>query len=227
MAHTSVDDESVVGDECHISSAAPGGPRYDSSLPRERLHDYSNLLLLCRVHHKLIDDQESNYTASRLTDLKTSHEKWVSEQLDFSPSHTPPPRVRRMPKNVPAFLKRIRTGKELLAILNDACAFAPYYDELGTESEDTLVGGFLQDVQDWGELGLEPVLDRMRAERSIDEGIRELEQAGFWVFGGREHQTLEGGTGPPTAWPIAHVQVLRDTNPDIILSDVPRKPDPQ
>ena len=149
MPDTSVDDESIVGDECHIVSAVPGGPRHDPRFPQERMHDYDNLLLLCKVHHKLVDDQELEYTASRLTSIKATHETWVSEQLNPS-SHTPLPHVRRMLKNVPAFLKRIRSGKALLAIVNNACAFAPYYDELRTESEDTLVGGFLQDVQDWG-----------------------------------------------------------------------------
>ena len=187
------------------------------------MHDHPNLLLLCKVHHKLVDDQELEYTASRLTNLKTSHEKWVSERLDSSDSHTLLPRIRRVPKNMPAFLKRIRSGRALLAIVNSACAFVSHYDDLRTEIEDALVGGFLQDAQDWGELGLESVLDRMRAERSLDEGIGELEQTGFWVFGGREHQTLEGGNGPPTDWPIAHIQVLRDTNREIILWDASPK----
>ena len=223
MAGTLGDDESIVGDECHIISAVPGGPRYDSSFPREKIHDHLNLLLLCKVHHKLVDDQEAEYTASRLANLKTSHEEWVSEQLESPSPHTRPPRVRRMPENVPLFLKRIPSGKALLAIVNDACAFASYYDDLHTEVEDALVGGFLQEVQDWGELDLESVADRIRAERSLHEGLEELERAGFWVFGGSERQTLEGGIGPPTDWLIAHVQVLRDTNPDVILPDVSPK----
>lgn len=223
MADTLGDDESIVGDECHIVSAVPGGPRYDSSFPQDKVHDYLNLLLLCKVHHKLIDDQELEYTASRLANLKTSHEKWVSEQLDSPGSHTLPPRVRRVSENVPLFLKRVRSGKALLAIVDGACAFASHYDDLHTEVEDALVGGFLQEVQDWGELDLESVSDRIRAERSLHEGLAELEQAGFWVFGGRERQTLEGGIGPPTDWPIAHIQVLRDTNPEIILPDVSPK----
>ncbi len=57
----------------------------------------------------------------------------------------------------------------------------------------------------------------MRAARSLDEHIEELEREGFWVLGCREEQILEGGTGPDTDWPIAHIQVLRDTNPEIIV----------
>ena len=57
MAGTPVDDESIVGDECHIVSAVSTGPRHDPEFPREKLNDHANLLLLCKVHHKLIDDQ--------------------------------------------------------------------------------------------------------------------------------------------------------------------------
>ena len=227
MAGTPVDDESIVGDECHIVSAVSSGPRHDPEFSREKLNDHANLLLLCKVHHKLIDDQQSEYTASHLAKIKTDHEKWVSEQLDSSRSRTRPLRVRRVAENTPAFLRRIRSGKELLDIVTNACAFAPHYDDLHNEDEDELVAGFLQDAQDWGELGLESVRDRMRAARSLDEHIEELEREGFWVFGCREDQTLEGGTGPDTDWPIAHIQVLRDTNPEIIvLGDSLKKNEP-
>ena len=216
---TPVDDESIVGDECHIISPAASGPRHDPEFPREKLDDHVNLLLLCKTHHKLIDDQQSEYTASRLAKIKSDHEKWVSEQLGSSRSRTQPLRVRRVAENTPAFLRRIRSGKELLDIVTNACAFAPHYDELRNEAEDELVAGFLQDVQDWGELGLESVHDRIRAARSLDERIGELELAGFWIFGDREGRVLEGGTGRNIDWPVAHIQVLRDTNPEIIALD--------
>ena len=159
MDGTPVDDESIVGDECHIVSEASGGPRHDPEFHPEKLNDHANLLLLCKNDHKLIDDQQSEYTASRLAKIKTDHEQWVSEQLDASRSRTQPSRVRRVAESTPAFLRRIRSGKELLDIVTNACAFAPHYDELRNEAEDELVAGFLQDVQDWGDLGLESVRD--------------------------------------------------------------------
>ena len=211
------DDESIIGDECHIVSAAAGGPRHDPDFPQERADRYANLLLLCKVHHKLIDDQEMKYTVPYLTDLKVTHEKWVSEQLESSSSHTRPLRIRRVPENIPAFLQQIRSGKELLAIMSNACAFAPYYDHLRDDMEDELVACFLQDAQDWGELGLLEVSDRIRASRSLDGHLTDLQEAGFLVFGCREKQIIEGGTGPETEWPVAHIRVLRNTNPEITV----------
>ena len=219
MPGTPVDDESIIGDECHIVSARSGGPRHDPEFAHQKLDDYSNLLLLCKVHHKLIDDQASKYTVSRLADIKARHEKWVSEQLDSPGSSRRPVRVRRTAKNTPEFLRRIHSGKELLDIVTNACAYAPYYDNLHNRTEDELIGGFLQNAQDWGELGLDSVHDRMHAARCLDDHIEELARAGFWVFGCREQQILEGGTGPNKDWPVAHVQVLRDSNPEIIVLD--------
>ena len=220
-----VDDESIIGDECHIVSARSGGPRHDPEFTQKKLNDYSNLLLLCKVHHKLIDDQVSKYSVSRLASIKASHEKWVSEQLDPSGSRTRPLRTRRAAENTPKFLRRIHSGKELLDLVTNACAYAPHYDDLRNRMESELVADFLQDAQDWGELGLDSVRDRMRAAHSLDNHIEELARAGLWVFGCREQQILEGGSGPNTRWPVAHIRVLRDTNPEIIVLDDPIKQD--
>ena len=219
MERTLVDDESIIGDECHIVSAVSGGPRHDRNFPQEKVNDYSNLLLLCKVHHKLVDDQEVEYSALRLTKTKMDHEKWVSEQLDSSTAKAGRGCTSQVLGNSPDFLHRIRSGREVLDIVTNTCAFASYYDDLRNEEEDELVAGFLQNAQDWGELGLESVGDRMRAARSIDEEIRELEEAGFWVFGGREKQSLQGGVGSEVEWPVAHVRVLRSSNPEIIVVD--------
>ena len=54
---TAQDDESVVADECHIISSQTNGPRHDLSYPSEKLDSYENVILLCRTHHKMIDDQ--------------------------------------------------------------------------------------------------------------------------------------------------------------------------
>jgi len=78
---TVVDDESVVGDECHIISSRSNGPRHDPSYSRKKLDTYENLILLCRVHHKVIDDQDKRYTVNILRSMKANHELWVSQKL--------------------------------------------------------------------------------------------------------------------------------------------------
>jgi hypothetical protein len=46
--------------------------------------------------------------------------------------------------------------------------------------------------------------------------LRQIEDAGFWVFGGREIRRLEGGIGGPVGWPVVILHVLRSTSPEII-----------
>jgi hypothetical protein len=88
MEGTPRDDESIVGDECHIVSGEPNGPRYSPDFPSDELDSYPNLVLLCRVHHKVIDDQPETFTADFLRRLKEDHARWVSESLDAAASST-------------------------------------------------------------------------------------------------------------------------------------------
>ncbi|MFI7003438.1 HNH endonuclease [Nocardia sp. NPDC050175] len=78
---TETDRESVVGDEAHIVAQSSGGPRA-SLIPTADLNKYENLILLCKVHHKQIDDQPGSYTAERLRQLKAEHERWAHEKFD-------------------------------------------------------------------------------------------------------------------------------------------------
>src|SRR6266513_3607803 len=82
-AVSAIDDDSVVGDMAHIVAQKPTFTRGDYAAISEAERDhYSNLILLCRKHHKVIDDQPSKYTVEHLRDLKTAHEEWVRNSLE-------------------------------------------------------------------------------------------------------------------------------------------------
>lgn len=59
MDETETDDVSIIGEECHIIAREDGGPRGNPKLSKDRRDLYNNLVLMCRNHHKVIDDQES------------------------------------------------------------------------------------------------------------------------------------------------------------------------
>lgn len=82
MDETETDDPSLIGEECHIIARSPDGPRGDSTFPKEKIDKYENLILMCNVHHKVIDDQPGYYTVESLNEIKKNHEKWVSESLE-------------------------------------------------------------------------------------------------------------------------------------------------
>ena len=58
--------------------------------------------------------------------------------------------------------------------------------------------------------------DHVKAAFRMSALLKQLEDAGFWVFGGKEIQRLEGGIGAPEAWPVVILHVRRPTSPEII-----------
>lgn len=51
------DRDAILGEMAHIVAESPDGPRGQSPLTPTERNNYENLLLLCNVHHQLIDDQ--------------------------------------------------------------------------------------------------------------------------------------------------------------------------
>jgi hypothetical protein len=73
----------IVGEEAHIHSRKPGGPRADISLSAAELDGYGNLILLCPTHHTVVDAQPTVFTAPALREMKVSHERAVRERGQF------------------------------------------------------------------------------------------------------------------------------------------------
>lgn len=219
---TELDLESVVGDECHIHSPSPNGPRHEPSVGADHVDALDNLMLLCRVHHKMVDDQVETYTAGVLRQIKRNHETWVEKQLEVH-AEVAPLRLRRLKSEVPVALARIASARELFALAS--MCHASYQDHSAdlTTEEAEMVGGFLQNVSDWVAVADEP-LDKVRAVKSIQDGLDELAQNGFFVFAARERQRLEGGVAPASDWFALHISILRSTDPEILLVKSPAKP---
>ncbi len=74
----------------HIISPREKGPRHDPTYPQEKLDSDENLILLCRIHHKMVDDQEETYTRDILRQMKSNHGIWLTEKFTDK-SHTPKP----------------------------------------------------------------------------------------------------------------------------------------
>jgi hypothetical protein len=83
MDATETDDESIIGEECHIIAREDDGPRGNASFPTVKRDKYDNLILLCNIHHKLIDDQPNKYTIERLKEIKKNHIEWIDSSLNI------------------------------------------------------------------------------------------------------------------------------------------------
>src|SRR5947209_8517393 len=84
------DTGSVVGEVCHIKGEKPTAPRFDQGQSNEERHAFDNLILLCNVHHKVIDDNPQTYPVERLLKMKEDHETRLDgkEQVDEKTAET-------------------------------------------------------------------------------------------------------------------------------------------
>jgi len=80
-AATTLDPAVVVGDECHIVSKAPDGPRHDPFFAADP-DGYDNLLLLCSADNRMVDTQLGTYSVEKLKQLKANHEAAVANAVD-------------------------------------------------------------------------------------------------------------------------------------------------
>jgi hypothetical protein len=82
---SSTDDPSLVGEAAHIVAEEKNGPRGESDLTPDQRNKYDNLILLCNVHHKQVDDQPAHFTVQELKRLKLAHEEWIRSSLQLDP----------------------------------------------------------------------------------------------------------------------------------------------
>ena len=204
---TSADAESVVGDECHIHSGAPNGPRYDVALDPQNVDNLNNLLLLCRVHHKMVDDQFETYTADLLRSIKSNHEQWVEDKFSEK-SDRPSSRIRRFKHEIPERLKPVKSGVDLFSFISGCHASYQNHSDDLDDDEVEIVGNFLQSMKGWIDFSedLEPI-ERVRATKSLGDELDDLKSKGFLVFAATERQRLEGGVNGPSDFFVLHVAV--------------------
>lgn len=208
------DDESIVGEECHIVSEKEKGPRYDAEYKQELMNSYDNLILLCKVHHKQVDDQYYTYSSNVLREIKNNHEKWISEKLKDEPEF-PDVHIKRVKGNIPNYLKRLTTGKEIINIVSNADSFQYNHDELQNESEVEKVGRFLDLINDCDVLMDLGPGQRVELSFNLTKEIEELSEYGFWVFGERENQILVSDD-KKSNWIMSIIEVKRAISNDII-----------
>lgn len=72
----------VTGKICHIEGNR--GPRYNPAQSAEERDSFDNLLLLCALHHDIIDDDVTTYTVDVLREMKREHENAAAERLALS-----------------------------------------------------------------------------------------------------------------------------------------------
>lgn len=68
----------------HIISQQKNGPRHIDGYNGGNYDIEDNLILLCSIHHHLIDDNPDDYPIEWLREIKKDHEEYISKSLQLS-----------------------------------------------------------------------------------------------------------------------------------------------
>jgi len=194
-----------IGEECHIVSSKPNGPRHENGW--ENYDVYENLILLCRNHHKTIDDVSNIllFPKESLISIKSKHEAWVKEELSTT--------------NKTDRVNLITTGSELTAIISGCYAMERTNDIISNKEDAEYIGSIWQTIMDYMDLysDLEP-FQQIQAEYDFQELLQEMSQKGFFMYGSRVTRKRKFTNGKTEIWPIALIYI-RNTATDAIYED--------
>lgn len=188
------DPPSVFGEECHIVAHSPGGPRAAEITDPDC---YDNLILLCRKHHKQVDDQPEHFTVERLKKIKSEHEAKEANRNAIAP-------VRLIPdptKPASKLLKLCLTGEALWESVSGAYSFNPSYPAGLNDDQADAVDSLLDELRDWLDAGTDlSYREGRRAARELGERVKELAEVGLFVGTRDRHLLLTGGVSEPSSW---------------------------
>jgi hypothetical protein len=219
QAGTEEGSKALVGEECHIISPRADGPRGTAAAePNPDLDGYGNLILLCPSDHSRVDQLTDEFTASRLHEIKAAHESWVRTRLGGSATSSV-----MLRRGSPGLLVEVTTGRELLWIVAGAEESSLDHEDLLTQEEVDLVGGFLQSLFDTAEMWdeFEPAW-RTQITFDLGQQLKALRDHGWRIFAARSTGSLVGGVlDSPTTWVTAYVHVVRKDSSAIVSIPTP------
>lgn len=212
---TATDAESVVGDEAHIAAQSPEGPRYGQLAAGVGVDSYDNLILLCRIDHKIVDDQPGHYTVDVLLEMKAKHEQWVRSRLATAnyPSMSEP-------LTEGLLVRALTTGAAVWDILEGS--HASMFDSPDDSEVPAAVvercDDFLQLCQDCVDIAPEVQLQGMKAirdaKRELQRHISELADLGILAFGTNLRRTGPG-YDPPLVFDVAAIFLRHIDDPGV------------
>lgn len=193
----------IVGDEAHIRSKQAGGPRHDPDYT-EPIDSYANMILLCKAHHKLIDDNTEVFPADQLDQIKNRHETRVARALG---------RDAGSPWVVEPDLRWIVSGTDFAGLVLGAEAYITSHVHPRAD-ESNLIGGVLQEAVDWGNIGSDVgPSGAVDAAMSLQSGLDSLLGHGLMVIGGTGRYRHSSGVVMTTS--VVRIERIADLEPEL------------
>lgn len=191
-----------IGEECHIVSSKPSGPRHEDGW--ENYDVYENLILLCRNHHKTIDDSSNLliFPKERLIEIKNNHESWVKEKLSN--------------KVAEDRVELVLYGSQLASIISGAYALERTNDNISNKEEAEYIGSIWQTLMVYMDIysDLEPY-QQTQEEYSLQELLNEMSEKGYFIYGARVTRIMKYNNGKSDKWPVALLYIRNGNMPPI------------
>ena len=211
MGATPDDEESVIGEECHIVSKQANGPRtyLTETDVQGDLDNYENLILLCGNHHKLVDDQPNQYGIMVLKKLKEEHERWVSEVLGNA--------ISDESHGNNQYLIRVYSGHQLIQTMSGAEVTMYHYDRIESEDDTLLVAGFIEKITELLDFidDMSP-LDQAQTALDLDKDLQELHEHAYWLFTSRVSRKFTVAGEVEIDLACLCLAVAHNTDPEIL-----------
>lgn len=185
-----------IGEECHIISEKPNGPRHKDGI--DDYDTYNNLILLCKNHHRAIDDPVNltKYSIGYLIDKKSEHEKWVSQRLLEKNSN---------------ILSLIKNGNELVSILGVGIV-RTFNDNPNSIEEAEYIGNIIDDITDFISIMSELApSDITKKEYTYTQMIGEMATKCFFMYGGIIKESYLKHLGDRNLYNIAIIYIKKQT----------------
>jgi hypothetical protein len=203
-----------IGEECHIISSKKSGPRHKDNL--DSYDEYDNLLLLCRNHHKEIDEVVETFSEELLRYIKQNHENWVQKAINNA--------IENEKEDKPRFLIRVTSGKELLQIISNSLALMTDYDEVDNLDDANFIGSIFQNLMDYADIcGDAEPFERVQMGYQLNEILKDLEIKGYYLFAERSNEIVEFGKNKSDNWEVAIIVIKKSDNKEIIKINLNEK----
>jgi hypothetical protein len=204
----------------HIKAHADGGAdTFENAIPlcfdchaEVRQYDSRHPKGIKFSEKELIQHRDNWY--KKITTIKPGN------QQDKENKNSQPLKIHHEKNYEQIMLRKADTGKDILLYLSGACGIN-YDADAKTLDEVRLIGDFIQyikEILDFDDLIEEPC-DRMMTSYNLSESIKELDDAGFWIFVGKENRVVTGGIGESEAFPVFIMRVVRKDSHEIIKNN--------
>lgn len=206
-----VNEDFIIGEECHIISSKENGPRGKDVILND-YDNYQNLILLCSIDHKLIDDFPETFTCDILYELKNNHENWVEKAIE---------------KDLKEYIQSANNieilgevdGQNELKIITPNSHF--YFFDYSTVTDRDLsiqVSKFFDNIRDLIDIYSDLEFSQLQSYLfQFEDEIKELNKAGIRIFGKGLVRKYKFSNLPESDYKIAiFIAYNQESNPQAI-----------